>query len=498
MKKIVVLTIFSILFFSLFSQPNVNFSRNWILGNDTYEPQNNRGGLLMNFQDNLIDIKLIKIPIEMNGTNSSISDKNGNLLFYTNGCAIAGKDHKVLQNGNNINAGSVSKTYCLGGGYISDQGAFFLQDLEKDSIYYLFHTGLEFDGNFPTVTTTLYQTTINANQNKGTGVVIEKNKVLIKDSLADEQLAAVKHGNGRDWWIVNPTFMNNRFIKFLLTPQGIKGPFMQKYGLVQKDTAAGQATFSPDGTKYARPNINKSVSLMRFDRCSGLFFNEINLPLQYYAVGVSFSPNSRFLYLMTAWKVYQYDTEATDIAASQTVILTNDGKEQPQGCLTYASQLAPDGKIYISCPGSTLYIHKIENPNIKGKACTFTLNALKLPVYNQGSMPYYPEYNLGKLVNSPCDTLKTSNTELLNILEYKIYPNPTSTALTLDINSHYQSILKLELYDGFGKKVLIQQLDNIENKHIIDLTNLPKGMYFYTIINNTEILKNGKIVKIGE
>ena len=45
------------------------------------------------------------IPIEFTGNNASICDKNGKLLYYTNGCHVVGRDHKILPNGSDLNYG---------------------------------------------------------------------------------------------------------------------------------------------------------------------------------------------------------------------------------------------------------------------------------------------------------------------------------------------------------------------------------------------------------
>lgn len=63
------------------------------------------------------------------------------------------------------------------------------------------------------------------NLNGGLGSVISKNYILINDSMNVGKIAACKHGNGRDWWIVIHRVNTNRFFKFLLTPYGFTGPF---------------------------------------------------------------------------------------------------------------------------------------------------------------------------------------------------------------------------------------------------------------------------------
>lgn len=50
-----------------------------------------------------------------------------------------------------------------------------------------------------------------------------------------EKLQAVKHANGRDWWLLTrnriDTDLNaSAFVRFLITPDGISEPYSQNYG----------------------------------------------------------------------------------------------------------------------------------------------------------------------------------------------------------------------------------------------------------------------------
>ena len=77
---------------------------------------------------------------------------------------------------------------------------------------------------------------------------------------------------------------------------------------------------------------------------------------------------------------------------------------QPPGFLDML--LAPDGKIYVF--DFLKEIHVIHRPNEKGDACGFEQHAIVLPEYAAG-LPYYPNYRLGPLDGSPCDTLGLDN-----------------------------------------------------------------------------------------
>jgi hypothetical protein len=67
------------------------------------------------------------------------------------------------------------------------------------------------------------------------------------------------------------------------------------------------------------------------------------------------------------------------------------------------------------------------------------------------------------------NTLSISHIE--EVMNFKVYPNPTTGLVQLDSNDH---IVKLEVFSSRGRKIMeFQQL-----KGIVDLENLPNGLYF--------------------
>ena len=132
---------------------------------------------------------------------------------------------------------------------------------------------------------------------------------------------------------------------------------------------SGQAVFSPDGTKYARFQPNNNLNIFDFDRCAGELSNPVIIPFSpdtIFRAGVSFSPNSRFLYAHAYTKLYQFDMQATDVPASQLLIDEYDGVADPFPTRFYMGQLALDNKIYISSAGTHEHLHVIHSPDSLG------------------------------------------------------------------------------------------------------------------------------------
>jgi hypothetical protein len=62
-------------------------------------------------------------------------------------------------------------------------------------------------------------------------------------------------------------------------------------------------------------------------------------------------------------------------------------------------------------------------------ACNVKFKGLYQPYTNISNPPNMPNYGLGKIPNSPCDTIKPPG---IQVSEIKIYPNPVSDKLTLN------------------------------------------------------------------
>ncbi|MEZ5067471.1 MAG: hypothetical protein R2847_02865 [Bacteroidia bacterium] len=59
-----------------------------------------------------------------------------------------------------------------------------------------------------------------------------KNQILYSDSMNYGKLAMCKTANGRDWWLMVSTIGSNKFVKFLITVNGvILGPYYQNIGV---------------------------------------------------------------------------------------------------------------------------------------------------------------------------------------------------------------------------------------------------------------------------
>ncbi|MCB9048206.1 MAG: PKD domain-containing protein [Lewinellaceae bacterium] len=353
-------------------------------------------------------------------TNANISSTDGSLWAYTNGMELRNYLNDTLATG----LGPSEYSVHIGNeGYPTQQGAIFLPKPGSGSIVYLLHEDREWApaGYISNSwAQNLYYTEIDMSANNGQGQVIEKNALLIQDTLEKGSLTAIRHANGQDWWLLDPEANTNRYYTLLFGQQGIEDIHTQALGGLVLD-GGGSAVFSPDGTRYARLTIvyaggeaDHCLNIYDFDRCNGQLSNHIEIIFQGAAAGgegIAISENSRFLYVVGFLDIWQFDLLAGDIAASRTLVAANDGFVSPANTTTpfHAAQLAPNGKIYVNCSSNANYFHIIHAPNQKGLACNVEQHALEIPTLNYQSIPNFPYYGLGPLDGSPCDTLGIDN-----------------------------------------------------------------------------------------
>ncbi|MEP7169136.1 MAG: hypothetical protein ABI855_07160, partial [Bacteroidota bacterium] len=266
MKKIFFSLIVLFLFNSITLVKSQGINNNWLIGYSSW------GGLpfgqtRINFISGLPVISYDSLEMDFNHTHANISDTLGNMLFYTNGYYIADASNDTMQNGSGINPGAYANMFL--DGFMIPQAALIIQKPGSNNIYYLFHSSVDNPPDF-TVASYLYVTSIDMSLNGGLGGVITKNQVLITDSMNGGKITACRAANGVDWWLMVHRVNSNMYYKLLVTNSSILGPYSQNIGSV-REWDAGQAKFSPDGTKFAYYHYRfTGLDMFDFDRCTGV------------------------------------------------------------------------------------------------------------------------------------------------------------------------------------------------------------------------------------
>ncbi|MBL7962936.1 MAG: T9SS type A sorting domain-containing protein [Flavobacteriales bacterium] len=448
----------------------------WMGGYENFSPPP-WGGSDVDFVTGSPVISLQARDIDLYHTATNITDASGNLLFFTNGVVVGKQDGDTMQNGSGLNPSDYTDNW-YPAGLLLYQANLIIPDPGDPNHYYLFHSTID---NLPAFTPQyLYVSVIDMSLNGGEGEVVSKNLAIFDGPLQIGRLNAVRHGNGRDWWVYAHEYNSDVFLRWLVTPQGPSGPLSQNVGLY-KPLDAGQVVFSQDGQRFAYyTGDTTGLDLFDVDRCDGTFTyaGHVDVDSVQYGVGVSFSPSGRFLYLSAVTELYQVDADATDLQASLTVIAVWDSTYSPGfpfRTVFGASKLAPDGKIYISTMNSTDKLHVINQPDSLGLACDVVQNGITLPTYWKNSIPNHPNYHLGALDGSICDSLGLGVVDRKPEFNLTLFPNPNAGAFTLSFAP--QPVAGwLVVYDVNGRLVHSEGIapwSQLKRMHLV----LPAGVY---------------------
>ncbi|MBN8678525.1 MAG: T9SS type A sorting domain-containing protein [Chitinophagales bacterium] len=467
----------------------------WIIGgNGTGE------GIVLDFNSSPVDIYLKQTGIKMEGSNTSISDKNGNLLFYSNGCKIVNFTGEVMDNGDTINPGIIQNSYCSSAsGSPLRQGVIAIPAPGLDSIYYVFNLDLDqpylSDPNFNSLAPMrLYYQKIDMSINSGLGAVLLKNQIALLDTFSRGNIQACRHLNGQDWWIIIPKSHTNCYYLIPVTANGVQPAQLKCSGKIWTDEDSGaQVTFSPDGEKYIRFNAWNGLNIYNFDNATGELYNPVHIDFSgdtiNYIAGVAVSSNSRFLYVCARKKIYQFDLQATDISASKLLLGVWDGHQNPFPTIFYLAALAPDGKIYISSTSSTYNLHEVKKPDCQGVSSELIQHGIELPDYNFASIPNLPHYNnLPVLIN--CDSTLSAIEKAIPLPVLFIAPNPASDEIVISHSTTNQGHWLLS--DISGAKIKVGQWDG--NTLHLDVLNLDNGVYVFKLYTKEGQLFVGKLI----
>jgi hypothetical protein len=475
----------------------------WLMGYEGISQVQHFGLMSLQFNPNLQTPTVSFALPSFDFTNSSIADSTGQLAVYTNGIFIYNRWNEVIAGCDTMSPGHFTDILDLrGDGYRCIQGAIILPYPNHDNQYVVFHAKASDNfifGQTPWIQLShLYYNTVDMTANNGHGQVTAMRVPIVSDdSLSQTKLTACRHANGRDWWVTTWSWYMHQYRLILLDPTGVHDLGWVTTQPTKGKSNYGQTVYSPDGSRYATHNDfydehprNVKIEVYDHDRCTGLLYNYrsfIGLDTIGGGLGMSISPNSRFLYVSNPQRIYQYDLEATNIKASGVLVATIDGFVDTlsptfqQQTAFYLHQLAPDGRIYISSPGGNHYLHTINNPDEAGLACNVQQHSVPLPAFNVGTMPHLPNFRLGALAGSTCDTIYTavaSPSPSQGGEPVHIFPNPATTNTRLVWYTPLKNDANISITNTIGQIVQHIAVSKNATYQDIDTKALPNGVYF--------------------
>jgi len=418
----------------------------WLLGDEEFDiilpdraADTSRGATNLDF--NYDPVRIYYDPHrlwDLAGGNCSISDSNGKLQAYSNGQVIINADNKPIAD--TINYGNQTSWFCneweinnygnanmaIPVGLRAWQRTIILPLGEQ---YYTIYNSLDYctNNHFR-----LAYSSFIINNSYPDGKLLQKdvevNIGLVNDTLGNT-IYSVRHGNGRDWWLITFNRTQTILLTYLVDISGIHLVSQQPtFTEIKSNGSIGQMSVSPDGRllswyfAYLLGQDASGFCVADFDRCDGTIRNIRSkiLTTPELAGGVSFSSDSRYLYVCNAVSVLQYDMLATNIIGSETEVAQYDGYKyyfpydtiDPIGYRVnfFLMKLGPDGKIYVF-PNSAnnRMVSVINNPIEKGIACDVRQHSILMNTGFIRMIPNIAEFRISSLDGSPCDTLGIDN-----------------------------------------------------------------------------------------
>jgi hypothetical protein len=445
-------------------------------------------------------------------TNAGAWDSIGNMVIHTNGIAVFNSNMDTMPGGTlEFNSTLTLPQY----GSNLTQGTIILPRPGFDKQYYLFHKAYQISGATGQIYWgKLYSSVIDLNLNNGLGIITPVKNIEIEDSLWVGYINAVRHGNGRDWWLVSGRNYSNVINTWLVQSDTIIGPFSQPVGLpITWPQALNQTQFSPDGSKLAIAYFEFSGNVYQFmladfDRCTGLLsnLNTYNIPNDGSGNGVSgveFSESGRYLYASSAFNLYQFDLWSSNIQNSRLHVKLHDNFPSPFPSGFSSPKRGPDGKIYFATGNGNYGIDIVNYPDSLGVACNVQLRQINYfaqfgatYAMNILVMPNYPDYTLGPLVGSPCDTITGVSEFHSDDSGISIYPNPAIGSFSVQLPTGANGKVSIELLDYFGRKVYSQEFNERTMTQIISLPEtVATGVYVCRIITEQKVYSEKVVVK---
>ncbi len=324
---------------------------------------------------------------------STISDANGDVLFYTNGSTVWNRENRVMENGDQ-----------LGGDSTAVQAALIIPLPDDETIYYIFTTQEVYGVDSFKLSYSIVDTKFR-DDNGGNGRVVEKDILLFAKST--ERLASFGGGGGS--WLLAHEYGNNTFRAYPITAEGIGSPVVSSYGgvhtLNDPMSAKSGMKFSDDGQRIAVSIVDGPddyVEIFDFDPATGEILEfDYRIDLNDGGSGndevydVHFSPGGNKLYASLNNRnsgspggrilEYRVDTFSTELtrANSRAVITASAGLNVNYGQI----QTGPNGALYVAVetpgnPSGSAFLSQIVANEDSLSTSSFIANSVALTVGN--------------------------------------------------------------------------------------------------------------------
>jgi hypothetical protein len=285
---------------------------------------------------------------------ATLSDEQGNLIFYTNGNTVWNKLGEIMQNGTDLRGNQISS---------STQGVLG----KNDNQYYLF----VLDASENEGENNLYYSIIDMNLDNGLGAIIPSQKNIVLNRDVSEKMTATK-GTACNLWVIVHAKNSPTFYTYKIDANGLHNdPVTSTSGFAigQNCYMQGEMKVSPDNRFIATcANKPRVLELHKFDETTGIVSDAIALndETETLVYGIEFSPNSKVLYTgdINTSGLIQFDLSGYP---NRNTIVNSIFKIHDMP--TKGMRTSPDGtSIYLI---NNHKISRINHPDRLGPACSY-------------------------------------------------------------------------------------------------------------------------------
>lgn len=449
-------------------------------------------------------------PVALNGSAmntlegcGSVSDSNGNLLFYVSPQSIWNRQNQVMPNGTLVSYLDTAQQLAI------------VKNPANDNQYYVFTTGVN------GITTTTYRISysivdmtlgsVGTNGNPLGDVMYRFKQVPVLDDMGNifttEAITIVPNTDGVSFWVLIPN--EKRLYAYRLNANGFDNgnPVISDleypisgnhYGIkaspkIYNNHFTHYICLSPWADTYAGyslPDDYFTNNVYSFDASSGTITADFSLHVKALrAYTPEFNKDASVLFL-GAKDVYAVDLLNSTTSSVQSMMVYDDPQPYNPGTgMTIQRNKYED--IYVS-RNYNLFLAQITNPDVYGPTIGLEPDAIYLggtASTNFGLPQLIPTFDLdgNKMISKQPNPNqkgmllmldKEERNQRLQSKDIEIHPNPVSDLLTVKTDLKIENV---NVSDLSGKNINVTLR---ENK--VDVRNLPAGSYIISIETKEE------------
>jgi hypothetical protein len=133
-----------------------------------------------------------------------------------------------------------------------------------------------------------------------------------------------------------------------------------------------------------------------------------------------------------------------------------------------------------------------------GVACDVQQHNISLGMWNLRTVPNHPNYYLGPLTGSPCDTLTNLYESTEHDFRFSVSPNPNNGEFKIMYLLPQNQKGKLEVFDVNGRKVYEMNLPKWSTMQYVSLPARASSGVYNCVISSADKRVNKKIAVILE